>query len=98
MLEQFLRQERNGLKVPSGKKRERVGQKMHQNWSGLIPIADIKMIKNKFGTSFTAVIASVIAGTIRNLMKSMGRNVPQIITAISPAPVPNHPGGLSNHL
>ena len=66
--------------------------------SDRIPMATIKAIKNKYGVGYNTVVYSIAAGGVSRLMKEADQEVPKSMTALVPYPLPNHPGGLVNHV
>ena len=55
-------------------------------------------IKNKYGVNYISVILAALAGTIRKIMEDAGQTVPKRMAVAVPMPLPNHPGGLVNHV
>ena len=66
--------------------------------SDRIPVSTIKAIKNKYGIGYNTAVYAITAGTISRIMKQTGQKVPKAMTCTIPYPLPNHPGGLVNHL
>ena len=63
-----------------------------------IPIERIKAIKNVHRVSYASVLLTALSSSIHRIMTEAGQNVPNKMYCILPAPRPNHPGGLINHV
>ncbi len=63
-----------------------------------IPLEYVKEIKNMHNVSFSAVIYASLTGALRNMMLTMGKNVPQYMSTAVAVPMPGHPLKLRNHL
>ena len=63
-----------------------------------IPIERIKTIKNFHRVSYASVLLTALSSSIYKIMVQAGQTVPNKMYCILPAPKPNHPGGLINHV
>lgn len=63
-----------------------------------IPWVKIKGIMNKYEVNSNAAVYSIIAGALVRMMKDIGHKVPCKLSSLTSYPLPNHPGGLSNHV
>ena len=66
--------------------------------SDRIPMVTIKAIKNKSGVGYNTAVYAITAGAISRLMRQTGQEVPESMKTMVPFPLPNHPGGLVNHV
>ena len=73
-------------------------KKYHAFFSNRIPVNKVKEIMRKHKVCYNAAIYSVTAGAITKLMTEAGQRVPAQLSCVFPHPLPNHPGGLVNHL
>ncbi|CAG7722705.1 unnamed protein product [Allacma fusca] len=63
-----------------------------------IPVSTIKKIKDKHEVDYGSVIHSAINGGICQTVETLQKVPPKYIDMVATLPMPDHPGGTSNHL
>ena len=67
-------------------------------FSDPIEVRIIKGIMKEYKVNYNAAVYSITAGAMTRLMKEVGQKVPEKFSVVVPSPLPEHPGGLVNHL
>ena len=80
------------------KREAKLSRQYYTSISKPIETQRMKDIKNKYGVNYISVILAALAGTIRKVMEDAEQSVPKRIAVTVPMPLPNHPGGLVNHV
>ncbi|CAG7784756.1 unnamed protein product [Allacma fusca] len=66
--------------------------------SSVVNVETVNKIKNHFQVSYAAVLYAVVCGAIERAMTRSNQNVPDGLLGGVVVPVPNHPGGMCNHV
>ncbi|CAG7833127.1 unnamed protein product [Allacma fusca] len=66
--------------------------------SPIVNVETVNKIKKHFQVSYAAVLYAAICGAIERAMTKSNQNVPKGLMGGVVVPVPNHPGGICNHV
>lgn len=71
----------------------------HRKWqSAVVPLDDLRAVRNKHGCSTTDVILAAVGGGIRNYLVEVGRPLPEMITVVVPLAVGAASAGISGQV